>query len=138
MPSHLITVLFKATKKLEEKIKEDTMQHGLNLSEFGVLEALYTKERLYVNELCQKILVPNSSMTYTLDKLTKLNLIERKRDEVDKRSYKVQLTIEGHRKMKEILKEHYIFLDTLTETLTKDEQENLRELLKKIGYANEL
>lgn len=135
--SHLVTVLFKATKAIEDEIKKNILQYKLTITEFGVLEALYTKGALFVQELCQKVLVPNSSMTYTLDKLEKNGFISRRKDIVDKRSYQVILTQEGLEKTKKMLTEHYLFLDELINTLTLEEQELLRALLKRMG-KNEL
>lgn len=135
--SHLVTVLFKATKAIEDEIKKNILQYKLTITEFGVLEALYTKGALFVQELCQKVLVPNSSMTYTLDKLEKNGFISRRKDLVDKRSYQVILTQEGLEKTKKMLTEHYLFLDELINTLTLEEQELLRTLLKRMG-KNEL
>lgn len=135
--SHLVTVLFKATKAIEDEIKKNILQYKLTITEFGVLEALYTKGALFVQELCQKVLVPNSSMTYTLDKLEKNGFISRRKDIVDKRSYQVILTQEGLEKTKKMLTEHYLFLDELINTLTLEEQELLRTLLKRMG-KNEL
>ncbi|NLK12929.1 MAG: MarR family transcriptional regulator [Candidatus Phytoplasma sp.] len=135
--AHLVTVLFKATKAVEEKIKNNISQYKLTITEFGVLEALYSKGALFVQELCEKILVPNSSMTYTLDKLEKKGFIRRTKDVVDKRSFQIILTNEGYFKTKEMLKKHYKFLDEILVNLTKKEKEVLRDLLKRIG-KNEL
>ncbi len=135
--AHLVTVLFKATRAVEEKIKNNISQYKLTITEFGVLEALYSKGALFVQELCEKVLVPNSSMTYTLDKLEKNGFIRRNKDIVDKRSFQIILTNEGYLKTKGMLEKHYAFLDEILVNLTEEEKEILRNLLKRIG-KNEL
>lgn len=133
MNAHLITVLFKTTKALEEKLKENIKTHHLTITEFGVLEALYTKGPLQASVLCEKILVPNSSMTYTLDKLERNNYIERKKVLTDKRSYLVTLNVHAYDAVKKMIEEHYVYLDKLICSLTEDEQRFLRTVLKKVG-----
>ena len=68
------TILFRATRSLENIIKEDIESYGLNTSEFGVLELLYHKGPQPMNTLSSKLLLASSSMTYVVDNLIKKEL----------------------------------------------------------------
>ena len=101
-----ITVLFRAKNSFEGLIKKDILSYGLNPSEFGALEALYHKGKLTVQQITEKVLIANSSMTYVLDNLSKRQLITRTKDEQDKRIHFVELTISGVELMSEIYPKH--------------------------------
>jgi MarR family 2-MHQ and catechol resistance regulon transcriptional repressor len=64
-----ITIFLRASHALEQIIKDEVLSHGLSLSEFGVLEALYHKGPLNVNQVISKVLIPNSSMINLLIKV---------------------------------------------------------------------
>ncbi len=128
-----ITVLFRAKNSLENLIKQDIQSYGLNPSEFGTLEALYHKGALTVQQIIDKVLIANSSMTYVLDNLTKRGLITRTKDAVDKRIFKVELTTMGIEFMADIYPQHEKNMMTVLNVLSKEEQDTLQALLKTLG-----
>lgn len=130
-----ITVLFRAKNSFEGLIKKDILSYGLNPSEFGALEALYHKGKLTVQQITEKVLIANSSMTYVLDNLSKRQLITRTKDEQDKRIHFVELTISGVELMSEIYPKHLEKMRALLSVLSEKEEKQLQELLKKIGLA---
>jgi MarR family 2-MHQ and catechol resistance regulon transcriptional repressor len=130
-----ITVLFRAKNSFEALIKKDILSYGLNPSEFGALEALYHKGRLTVQQITEKVLIANSSMTYVLDNLVKRDLITRMKDETDRRIYVVDLTDKGRQFMDDIYPKHYHNMTSVLSCLTKEEERTLQLLLKKIGLG---
>lgn len=135
MPDNLktITTLFRAKNSFEMLIKKDVLSYGLNPSEFGALEALYHKGKLSVQQLTEKVLIANSSMTYVLDNLSKRGLITRNKYEKDRRIYVVDLTEAGMKLMEDIYPRHYKNMTSILSCLTIEEQKTLQSLLKKIG-----
>ncbi|PKK86648.1 MAG: MarR family transcriptional regulator, partial [Tenericutes bacterium HGW-Tenericutes-8] len=106
-----------------------------NPSEFGALEALYHKGKLTVQQITEKVLIANSSMTYVLDNLVKRGLITRTKDEIDRRIYVVDLTTEGKAFMDDIYPKHHQNMTSVLSCLSKEEEKTLQLLLKKIGLG---
>ena len=90
-----------------------------------------------MQNLCKRLLMANSSMTYVIDNLVKNNYVERYNDEVDKRSIYVKLTNSGEAYIKEIFPVHEKRIGEVLSVLTDEELISLTESLKKIGYYSE-
>ena len=128
-----ITILFRATDALERVIREDTKQYGLNLTEFGVMEALYHKGELPVATILDKVLVANSSMSYALDILEKKQFITRVKNPHDGRSFLITLTEQGKTLFDCVYQEHFKNMRHYLGSLSAKEERMLQELLKKMG-----
>lgn len=129
-----MTILFRTVQAVEAIVKKDIAKYGYTINEFSVIETLFQKGRMPVQGMCQKVLIPNSSMTYVLDKLEEKMLISRIQDELDKRIFYVELTKKGFDHANEILPKHYQVMQSVFDILTVDEKEIINKLLKKIGY----
>jgi MarR family 2-MHQ and catechol resistance regulon transcriptional repressor len=127
-------ILFRAVQSIEQIIKKDVKNYGFTMNEFAAAEALYHKGRISVNEIAQAVLIPNSSMTYVLDRLEVKGLICRLQDTDDKRTFHVELSKSGLAKLDDILPRHYKVLTNLFGILSTEEQALLNDSLKKIGY----
>lgn len=130
----LMTILFRTIQAIESVVKKDVAIYGLNTTEFAVLEVLYHKGKLSVQNINAKVLIANSSMTYCLDKLEKKAYVTRQQDKDDKRTFYVDLTKKGKQFVREVFPKHYETLKSIFKVLTEDEKNHLRDLLKKIGY----
>ncbi|MFW5838410.1 MAG: MarR family winged helix-turn-helix transcriptional regulator [Bacillota bacterium] len=128
-----LTILFRTTNTFEQWIKEDIKKYHLNVTEFGVLEALYHKGELTIQALKDKILIANSSLTYVLSQLIDKAFIHKRQQTHDKRVFTISLTTKGERVFKSIYRMHLINMRTKLNVLTKNEELTLQTLLKKIG-----
>lgn len=128
-------VLMKATKIIEDMLKKEISTYGINLSEFAVLEALYHKGELTVQQICQKVLINSGSMTYVIDKLVKKGLLNRKTSTGDRRVYYIQLTNEGRTFMDDIFPKHEAFISDIFSSLSEEEQERFITMMKKVGFS---
>ena len=128
-----ITILFRASHRIEEVVKLEVQTFGLNISEFMVLEVLFHKGPLPVNAVLDKILIPNSSMSYVIDLLVSKGLISKQKDAVDKRVYLLKLTPEGLRFIQKVYPEHKKKLKEILNHLSNEEEQTLQTLLKRIG-----
>jgi len=133
-----ITVLFRAYNSLEKMIRDDVFQYGLNVSEFSVLEALYHKEKLSVKGVIDKVLVPNSSMSYVIENLVKKNYISKNKSDIDKRSFYLQLTDVGKSIMDRIFPIHKKNMRSILDVLDEKEEEVLQKALIKIGKTSKI
>ena len=128
-----ITILYRATSALTEIIKQDVKQHNLNVTEFGALEALYHKGTLSVQQIIDKVLIANSSMSYVLSRLSEKGFVNKTYNKKDRRSYLVNITPKGRKLMDEIYPKHIKTLRDTLDILTETEEQTLQDLLKKVG-----
>lgn len=133
----LTAVLFRAFEHIKVAIERDIASHGLNNTEFGTLEMLYHKGSQSIQDISKKLLMANSSMTYTIDKLESKKYVKRHKDLKDKRSTRIELTAEGKSYIEGILPKHANSLSFLYEKLSVDEKITLITYLKTIGYHAE-
>ena len=132
----LVVVLTKAYNSYTKKVKTKIKSLGFSGSEFGALEYLYNKKNFVsVQELSEKILLTTSTTAYTIDKLIKRGLINKKENSFDKRFVEIYLTKEGKKAMEKFFPIHSDFLEKLN-PLTDKETEELIKLLKKVGKNN--
>ncbi len=127
-------ILFRTVQAIEQIVKKDVKNFCLTVNEFAAMESLYHKGKVSVNEMCQLVLIPNSSMTYVLDKLEVKGYINRKQDIDDKRTFYVELSKKGLEYADEILPKHYAVMRQVFSILNKEEQTYLNTYLKKLGY----
>lgn len=132
-----LTIFFRARDTLEGLIKSDIASYGLNITEFGTLDALYHKGPLTVNAILEKVLVANSSMSYVLESLRKKGLITKTKHPKDKRSYLITLTDKGKDTFECMYETHQKNMRAHLDVLDEKEEKELQRLLKKIGKHNE-
>lgn len=128
-----LTILFRAHKALLDVIRDDVRQHGLSVTAFGVLEVLYHKGPLDVRTITEKVLVADSSMTYTLGRLSARGLIVRKTNPNDGRGRIVTLTTAGKQFMDTIYPAHQRKLRARLDVLESEDEMRLQHLLKQLG-----
>ena len=137
MQPKTVSALLKTSKNYTDLLRLNVLEYGFNLTEFGILEALYQKGRLTVGELLSKLLVNNSTLSYTINKLIKEELIEKKCCETDGRVFYVTLSSKGHKVISDIAPKHYAYIETIGKALDEDEEKTLRELLKKLNKGEQ-
>jgi MarR family 2-MHQ and catechol resistance regulon transcriptional repressor len=110
-------------------------EYGLTTPQFGILEALYHLGPLSLGELADKLLVTGGNITYVMDRLEEQGLVHRERSPVDRRIIEAKLTEKGHGLIAQVFPGHGVFIEELSDSLSPEEQEELRALLKKLGRA---
>ncbi|MGE0353299.1 MAG: MarR family winged helix-turn-helix transcriptional regulator [Gemmatimonadales bacterium] len=109
--------------------------YGLTPPQFALLEALYHLGRLPLSEIGQKLLVTSGNVTYVMDNLCQLGLVERERCDTDRRVVYARLTSRGEALIARTFPRHAEEITNLFAALSPAEQEALRGLLKKLGTA---
>lgn len=129
-----LTILLRASSSVEKVVKKDMASHGLNATEFTVLELLYSKGKQPIQMIGKQILLASSSITYVVDRLEEKGMVIRVADNMDRRVTFCELTDEGRELMEKIFPKHADKIAELFEECTKEEIQTLRSVLKKVGY----
>lgn len=133
----LFVVLTRALQSIEKHAIKDIKSHGLNLTEFAVLELLYHKGDQPIQAIGQKVLLASSSITYVVDKLEKKMYLERKACPKDRRVTHAVLTEEGKTLMDKIFPEHEQVIHELFNGINREEKETMIKQLKQLGFHAE-
>ena len=131
----LFIVLSRATKVISEESNKIIEQFGLNPTEFGVLELLHHRGRQPIQKIGQKILLRSGSMTYVVNRLEEKGYLQRIFCEEDKRITYIEITDVGVSLVEEIFPDHVKKIESLMSGLSKEEQEQTIELVKKLGLS---
>lgn len=130
--------LWKSGRSIESHALASIASLGMSLTDFAVLEVLLHKGPLPVNTIGKKVLLTSGSITTAVDRLEEKGLVERLDSPSDRRVRIVSLTKEGTRQIKVAFAEHQKHLELAVSPLTKGEQRQLVELLKKLGQGADL
>ncbi|KSU86953.1 MarR family transcriptional regulator [Priestia flexa] len=134
----LFIVLSRANRSVMEHVHKFIQQHGMNPTEFAVLELLYHKGKQPLQQIGGKILLASGSITYVIDKLEKKSFLERVACPNDRRVTYAQITEAGKEMIESMFPDHEKRIHSILSVLTSEEQEVAISLLKKIGhYADE-
>lgn len=131
----LFTVLSRAYNWVNAHATRDHRRYGLNPTEFGILELLYHKGPLPLQQIGEKILISSGNITYAVDKLEQKHLLARRPAQTDRRVIFAELTEQGHALLADIFPQHAEALRSATSGLTDAEKAQAISLLKKLGLA---
>ena len=109
---------------------------GLTITQFGVLEALYHCGPMVQKEIAEKQLKSGGNITLVTDNLEKRGLVERRREERDRRLVTVHLTLRGRKMIAGYFPRHAAAIAGRLAVLTPREQEQLGRLCRKLGLAS--
>jgi MarR family 2-MHQ and catechol resistance regulon transcriptional repressor len=105
----------------------------LTVSQFGVLETLHHLGPMHQRRIGSKLLKSGGNVTMVLDNLERRGLVERRRDQKDRRFVSVHLTPAGKHLIAEVFPRHVESILAELSPLTGAEQETLGELCRKLG-----
>lgn len=128
--------LVKAIKKTNNQILKQenkiVRKYNLTPSQYGVLECLYIKGDMCINDLIKRQISTSGTMTVIIKNLEKKKYVTKKSSTEDKRSFNVTLTNQGKELVKKILPEREIQLNDFTHIFTEEEINNLLNILYKV------
>ncbi|MDQ0227924.1 MarR family winged helix-turn-helix transcriptional regulator [Metabacillus niabensis] len=128
-----VTVILRASQVIEDAIRKDVANYGLNPTEFSVLELLYHKGEQPIQMIGKKVLISSSSITYVVDKLEQKKYVRRKGCPEDRRVTYAVLTNEGKALMERIFPQHELKIREIFQDLHTDEIKDTISLIKRIG-----
>lgn len=108
-------------------------QHQLNSIEFDILATLRRSQApLTPTELYQTLMLSSGVMSTRIESLVQRGLLQRLASEEDRRSCRVELTEQGMTLIDPVVNEHVQNMEQMLSPLSKQEREQLAELLKKL------
>lgn len=131
----LWVVLSRTVNAVARHAEADVARHGIGMTEFAILEALYHKGPMLLGSLKEKILISGGGVTYVVDKLERKKLVERRACPEDRRATYAALTAEGEALMERVFPEHARCLSRALSGLSADEKAAAVELLKRLGVT---
>ncbi len=129
--------LMRASESMTARVHRHLTGAGLTVTQFGVLEALYSLGPLSQRDIGRKILKSSGNITLVIDNLEKRGLVKRERSTEDRRYYAVELTAAGRRMIGIIFPRHAAKVVEEMKALTGAEQEELSRLCRKVGIKEQ-
>lgn len=118
---------------IDKKTSMIALEHGLTFSQFAVLEALYSKGDMTVGMVRKHILSTMGTIPLIIDNLVKMNYVQRRSDEKDRRVCIISLTDAGSEIIQKLAPINEKMIKEYMSILTDDEKDSLLYLMKKLG-----
>lgn len=125
-----IIVLHKAERTIRNLEAQIFKKHNLTPTQFSVLETLYSKGELRIQDLIDSMLATSGNMTVVIKNMERDGWISRSCDPNDRRSFRIQLTDQGQKKIEAVLPEHMANIRHMTDLLSQSDKEDLVRILK--------
>jgi len=125
-------VVFSRAENTIHRLEYETIKEsGLTVAQFAVLEALYNKGDLRIQELIEKILTTSGNITVVIKNLEKDDLVKKIPDPSDKRAVITSITNKGKEIIEGILPKHIENINRIFNILSDEEKIILKNILKK-------
>ena len=125
-----IIVLHKAERTIRNLEAQIFKKHNLTPTQFSVLETLYSKGELRIQDLIDSMLATSGNMTVVIKNMERDGWISRSCDPNDRRSFRIKLTDQGQKKIEAVLPEHMANIRHMTDFLSQNDKEDLVRILK--------
>ncbi len=125
--------LLACESRIEQRLRSLFRENfQVTLPQFDVLSELeHAKSELTMSELSRELMVSNGNITGVIDRLVKMDLVERRRSEHDRRIQHIALTKAGSREFDRMAKQHEEWVAHLLQDLSREEMRQLQSLLRK-------
>lgn len=130
---NILIGLHRNVNDLDKKTAALAAKYNLTLSQFMVLEVLYSKGNMSVGQVRDKILSSAGTIPLIVNNLEKMNYLERLTSKEDRRVSILQLTPKGYALISKIAPENEKLIFESMQALEAAEKEQLLHLLKKMG-----
>jgi MarR family transcriptional regulator, 2-MHQ and catechol-resistance regulon repressor len=129
--------LMRAADTVSDFAHDHLKDHGLTVSQFGALEALFHCGEMCQGDLALKMMRTLGSITSVVDGLQKRRLVRRERAAEDKRFVNVKLTEAGRRLVERILPTHVKLVTERFSAISGPQQEELRRICRQLGKGRD-
>lgn len=120
---------------IRRKGREILKDFNITIPQFTALQILMNNEGMTIGELSQKMSLACSTITDLIDRMERNELVNRKRDENDKRVVRVEVLPKGHEIVEKVLEQRVMFLDSKMKGLSEEQKLSLDEGLKSLFDA---
>ena len=87
--------IYTVSRLITKAYKPHLDKLGLTYPQYLVLMVLWEKDKLTVNQICEKLLLNSNTLSPLLKRMEKMELVRRNRSSADERSVIVQITEKG-------------------------------------------
>lgn len=139
-PIGVVGRISRASRLADAALRQNFARVDLDPPSFDVLATLRRSGapfELTPGDLAHMSMVTSGAVSQRLDRLEERGLVTRRRSPADARVVLVQLSEAGHRAVEEVLPSHLATEDELLSPLTKAEQDQLADLLRRLLGAHE-
>lgn len=133
LPGLIGSHLRRAEQAVYERFQRLVADRGLTPGEFGMLLLIYENEGLSQSDLGKAIRSDRSTMVAIIDRFEERKLVVRTQSPFDRRSHALRLTATGKRMMQELIPLVHEHERNIAKRLSRAEQAQLIELLRKIA-----
>ncbi len=127
--------LWRAAHAVEARANRHLLTHGLTISQFAVLEAVYHLGPLSQRQLAAKILRSSGNLTMVIDNLERAGHVRRERQARDRRVVTVSLTPGGRALVEKLLPTHVAGIQSAFAALDAEELAAFARLSRKLGLS---
>ena len=128
-------VIARMVKAIDRFLIPEINARGLTPTQFSVMEALYHKGPLSVNEIIEKTLSSSGNMCLVIGNLLQSGFVSKAISEQDRRARKVELTEKGRRIIADVLPAHIQRVNTMLSGMTLPEKRRLVEQMQKLSIS---
>ena len=127
----MIIALSRTMQAVNRKQTRLISEYGLTMPQFGVLEILYHKGDLCINDIIEKTLSTSGNMTVVIENLRKDGYIKKEKSKEDQRKYMISLTDKGRDIISRIFPYHLENIGEIFKKYSEKEKKDLLDLLDK-------
>ncbi|MCX5194862.1 MarR family transcriptional regulator [Streptomyces sp. NBC_00249] len=138
-PVEVLARIQRMTRIIDKQLKTFMAGHGLEVGEFDVLASLRRSGPPYAltaGALIPAAMVTSGAITNRIDRLEAKGLVERVRDDVDRRSVRIRLTAAGLETSGKVMEEHLRHYAELLAPLDRESADRLADALHVLLLAH--
>ena len=117
---------------VKQKGREIVSQYAITPPQFVALQWLEELGDITIGELSNRLYLAFSTTTDLVDRMEKAQLVQRVRDEQDRRVVRIHLLPEGERIIQEVIEQRRHYLRNIMEDFDVEEATDLVRLLRKL------
>ena len=117
---------------IKQKGRAILSNYTITPPQFVALQWLHESGDMTIGDLSNKMYLAFSTTTDLVDRMEKNELVQRVRDEQDRRVVRIHLLPEGERIIQEVIEKRQNYLRDLLQEFEVDEAQELLKLLKKL------
>ncbi|XXM70960.1 MarR family winged helix-turn-helix transcriptional regulator [Lysinibacillus sphaericus] len=117
---------------IKQKGREILSQYTLTPPQFIALQWLFEYGDMTIGDLSNKMYLACSTTTDLVDRMEKNELVERVKDENDRRVVRIHMLKEGERIIEEVIEKRQDYLQSVLEDFSQEEVEGLKGNLSKL------
>ncbi|WP_338750489.1 MarR family transcriptional regulator [Bacillus sp. FJAT-52991] len=117
---------------IKQKGREILSDYHITPPQFVALQWLFEEGDMTIGDLSTKMYLACSTTTDLIDRMEKTKLVERVKDEHDRRIVRIHLLGEGSRIINEVIAKRQLYVKQLLMDFTKEEVASLKRNLEKM------